>query len=55
MDLIPFLTEDIARSISQHFGTPVFVYDQKALEHRRVSAFGTNTWTRRLQPAASTV
>ena len=34
MELIPFITEDNARSIQRDFGTPVFVYDQKALEHQ---------------------
>jgi diaminopimelate decarboxylase len=41
MDLIPFLTEDIVRSIHRDFGTPVFVYDRKSLEQqaRTVLAF----------------
>ncbi len=34
MELIPFLSEDQARSIRRQFGSPVFVYDQKALEHQ---------------------
>lgn len=46
MALIPFLSAERARAIQREFGTPVFVYDQKALEEqaRRVlefpSAFG---------------
>jgi diaminopimelate decarboxylase len=31
---VPFLTKDKTRSIQQKFGTPVFVYDQKTLEHQ---------------------
>jgi diaminopimelate decarboxylase len=34
METIPFLTEDKTRSIQREFGTPVFVYDQKTLEHQ---------------------
>ncbi len=30
----PFLTEDKALSIQRKFGTPVFVYDQRTLEHQ---------------------
>src|SRR5512137_1132243 len=34
MESIPFLTEDTVRSIQRDFGTPVFVYDQMALEQQ---------------------
>jgi diaminopimelate decarboxylase len=34
MKSITFLTEDKTRSIQREFGTPVFVYDQKTLEHQ---------------------
>lgn len=34
MELIPFLSEDRVRAIRCEFGTPVFVYDQKALEQQ---------------------
>jgi diaminopimelate decarboxylase len=34
MELIPFLSEDRVRAIQREFGTPVFVYDQNALEHQ---------------------
>lgn len=34
MKWIPFLTEDKTRSIHREFGTPVFVYDQRTLEHQ---------------------
>ena len=34
MGSIPFLSDDKARSIQREFGTPVFVYDQKTLEHQ---------------------
>lgn len=34
MELIPFLSEDRVRAIRRNFGTPVFVYDQRALEHQ---------------------
>lgn len=34
METIPFLTQDRVRSIQREFGTPVFVYDQKTLEHQ---------------------
>jgi diaminopimelate decarboxylase len=36
----PFLTEDKVRSIRQEFGTPLFVYDQKTLEHQARLALG---------------
>ena len=41
MELIPFLSPDRVRAIRREFGTPVFVYDQTALEAqaRRVLAF----------------
>ena len=32
MPAIPFLSDDQARAIGRDFGTPVFVYDVKALE-----------------------
>lgn len=32
--LPPFLSEALARRIQRDFGTPVFVYDQRTLEHR---------------------
>jgi diaminopimelate decarboxylase len=34
MKLIPFLTEDTVRSAQRDFGTPVFIHDQKSLEHQ---------------------
>ena len=34
LNSIPFLAEDKARSICREFGTPVFVYDQRTLEHQ---------------------
>jgi diaminopimelate decarboxylase len=34
MKLIPFLTQNKARSIQREFGTPVFVYDQRTLERQ---------------------
>ena len=34
MKSVPFLTEDKTRSIHREFGTPVFVYDQRSLEHQ---------------------
>src|ERR1043166_4565482 len=34
MELIPFLSENRVRAIQREFGTPVFAYDQKALEHQ---------------------
>ena len=34
MKWIPFLSEDITRSIQREFGTPVFVYDQRTLEQQ---------------------
>jgi diaminopimelate decarboxylase len=34
MKSVPFLTEDKTRSIHREFGTPVFVYDQRTLEHQ---------------------
>jgi diaminopimelate decarboxylase len=34
MELIPFLPKDRVRAIQREFGTPVFAYDQKALEHQ---------------------
>ena len=34
MKLIPFLTKEKTRSIRQKFGTPVFVYDQRTLQHQ---------------------
>jgi diaminopimelate decarboxylase len=40
MELIPFLTEDNVRSIQRDFGTPVFVYDQRALEHQARTVLG---------------
>ena len=36
----PFLSEDRARSIQRDFGTPVFVYDQKALVHQALLTLG---------------
>jgi diaminopimelate decarboxylase len=32
MVTIPFITDDQAQAIRREFGTPVFVYDAKALE-----------------------
>ena len=34
MKLIPFLTKEKTRFIRQQFGTPVFVYDQRTLQHQ---------------------
>lgn len=34
MERLAFLTEDQVRHVQQHYGTPVFVYDQKTLERR---------------------
>jgi diaminopimelate decarboxylase len=34
MKLIPFLTKERTRFIRQKFGTPVFVYDQRTLQHQ---------------------
>lgn len=34
MEWIPFLNADKTRSIRRRFGTPVFVYDQRTLEHQ---------------------
>jgi diaminopimelate decarboxylase len=40
METIPFLTKDKVRSIQGEFGTPVFVYDQKTLEHQASLVLG---------------
>jgi len=34
MNWIPFLTRDKARFLQRKFGTPVFIYDQKTLQHQ---------------------
>src|SRR4029453_12470523 len=34
MGSIPFLTDESVRRIREEFGTPVFVYDQRTLEHQ---------------------
>jgi len=40
MKSIPFLTVGKTRSIHREFGTPVFVYDQRTLEHQARLALG---------------
>lgn len=40
MAAVSFISEDRARSIQREFGTPVFVYDQNALEHQARLALG---------------
>ena len=40
MKLIPFLTKAKTRSICREFGTPVFVYDQRTLQHQACLVLG---------------
>src|ERR1039458_3457712 len=40
MAAVSFISEDRARSIQREFGTPLFVYDQNALEHQARLALG---------------
>ncbi len=34
LKLVPFLTEEVARSVPREFGTPIYVYDQRTLERQ---------------------
>ncbi len=34
LKLVPFLTEEVARSVQREFGTPIYVYDQRTLERQ---------------------